>query len=88
MQLGLVASKAEDQRQLFVVDNGEITCAALHITRHNEIETHGLYTPQEPFAEDVERLKPNVVLLGVSFLKNKGPTPIGELSAQFPDVRS
>nr|GAJ36870.1 transcriptional regulatory protein degU [Bradyrhizobium sp. DOA9] len=72
---------------MFVVDEDEITRAALQFMLHDEIETHELATPEEAYEKGVEWLKPDVVLLGVSFLKARGTELIGELGARFPGVR-
>ncbi len=87
MQIGVETSKAVDQRRVFVVDDDEITRAALQFMLHDEIETHELATPEEAFAKGVEWLVPHVVLLGVSFLKQRGAALIGEMTARFPGVR-
>ena len=87
MQIGVETSKAVDQRRVFVIDDDEITRAALQFMLHDEIETHELVSPEEAFEKGVDWLKPHVVLLGVSFLKQRGPALISELSAKFPGVR-
>ncbi len=87
MQIGVETSKAVDQRRVFVVDEDDITRAALQFMLHDEIETHELGTPEEAFEKGVDWLKPDVVLLGVSFLKARGPALVGEVSAKFPGVR-
>lgn len=87
MQIGVETAKAVDQRRVFVVDGDEITRAALQFMLHDEIETHELATPEEAYAKGVDWLRPDVVLLGVSFLKARGPELIGELGAKFPGVR-
>ena len=87
MQIGVETSKAVDQRRVFVVDDDEITRAALQFMLHDEIETHELATPEEAYAKGVEWLVPHVVLLGVSFLKQRGAALIGEMTARFPGVR-
>ncbi|WP_025037786.1 response regulator [Bradyrhizobium sp. DOA9] len=87
MQIGVETAKAVDQRRVFVVDEDEITRAALQFMLHDEIETHELATPEEAYEKGVEWLKPDVVLLGVSFLKARGTELIGELGARFPGVR-
>jgi DNA-binding NarL/FixJ family response regulator len=87
MQIGVETAKAVDQRRVFVIDEDEVTRAALQFMLHDEIETHELATPEEAYEKGVGWLKPDVVLLGVSFLKNRGPGLIGELAAKFPDVR-
>lgn len=87
MQIGVETAKAVDQRRVFVVDEDEITRAALQFMLHDEIETHELATPEEAYAKGVDWLKPDVVLLGVSFLKARGADLIAELGMKFPGVR-
>lgn len=87
MQIGVETSKAVDQRRVFVVDQDEITRAALQFMLHDEIETHELATPEEAYEKGVGWLKPDVVLLGVSFLSERGTKLVGDLNAKFPGVR-
>jgi DNA-binding NtrC family response regulator len=87
MQIGVETSKAVDQRRVFVVDDDEITRAALQFMLHDEIETHELASPEEAYDKGVEWLKPHVVLLGASFLKNRGVRVVKEVNAKFPGVR-
>ncbi|HTO59793.1 MAG TPA: response regulator [Bradyrhizobium sp.] len=87
MQIGVETAKAVDQRRVFVVDEDEITRAALQFMLHDEIETHELATPEEAYAKGIDWLKPDVVLLGVSLLKGRGTALIGELGQNFPGVR-
>src|SRR5258708_5937225 len=86
MQIGVETSKAVDQRRVFVIDEDEIIRAALQFMLHDEIETHELANPEEAYEKGVDWLKPHVVLLGASFLKQRGAALIGELSAKFPGV--
>ncbi len=87
MQIGVETSKAVDQRRVFVVDDDEITRAALQFMLHDEIETHELASPEEAYEKGVDWLKPHVVLLGASFLKSRGTDLVGELNSKFPGVR-
>ena len=87
MQIGVETSKAIDQRRVFVIDEDDITRAALQFMLHDEIETHELASPEEAYEKGIDWLKPHVVLLGISFLKNRGTALIGELAAKFPGVR-
>jgi DNA-binding NarL/FixJ family response regulator len=87
MQIGVETTKAVDQRRVFVVDEDEIVRAALQFMLHDEIETHELATPEEAYAKGIDWLKPDVVMLGVSFLKQRGSGLVGELAARFPGVR-
>ena len=87
MQIGVETAKAVDQRRVFVVDDDEITRAALQFMLHDEIETHELANPEEAYAKGVDWLKPHVVLLGASFLKDRGTGLVGEVKDRFPGVR-
>jgi len=87
MQIGVETAKAVDQRRVYVIDEDEITRAALQFMLHDEIETHELVSPEEAYEKGVGWLKPVVVLLGVSFLKTRGPELIREIQAKFSGVR-
>ncbi|WKA28539.1 response regulator [Bradyrhizobium roseum] len=87
MQIGVETSKAVDQRRVFVIDEDEITRAALQFMLHDEIETHELASPEEAYEKGIGWLKPDVVLLGVSFLQQRGAALIGELLTRFQGVR-
>ncbi len=89
MQIGVETSKAVDQRRVFVVDDDEVTRAALQFMLHDEIETHELASPEEAYEKvgSDDWLKPHVVLLGVSFLKTRGVGLIKEMTTKFPGVR-
>lgn len=87
MQIGVETSKAVDQRRVFVVDEDEITRAALQFMLHDEIETHELATPEEAYEKGTGWLMPHVVLLGVGYLKSRGNGIIAEMKEMFPNVR-
>ncbi|TLG72163.1 response regulator [Methylocystis sp. B8] len=87
MQIGVETSKAVDQRRVFVVDEDEITRAALQFMLHDEIETHELADIEEAYEKGVDWLKPDVILLGVSFIKSRGVELLREISDRFAGVR-
>ncbi|WP_188579795.1 response regulator [Azorhizobium oxalatiphilum] len=87
MQIGVETSKAVDQRRVFVVDEDEITRAALQFMLHDEIEAHELATLEEAFEKGGDWLKPDVLMLGVSFIAARGPGIVAEINAAFPGVR-
>jgi DNA-binding response OmpR family regulator len=87
MQIGVESSKAVDQRRVFVIDRDEITRTALQFMLHDEIETHELATLEEAYSKGVEWLKPDLVLLGASFISDKGAGLINEIKARFDGVR-
>jgi DNA-binding NtrC family response regulator len=87
MQIGVETAKAVDQRRIFVVDQDEITRAALQFMLHDEIETHELASPEEAYEKGADWLKPDLVLLGVSWIAARGASLVGEFSRRFPGVR-
>ena len=87
MQIGVETSKAVDERRVFVVDEDEITRAALQFMLHDEIETHELSSLEEAYAKGVDWLAPDVMLLGVSIVKDKGAAVVGEIVARYPGIR-
>jgi len=87
MQIGVESAKAVDQRRVFVVDADEITRTALQFMLHDEIETHELASPEEAYAKGTDWLKPDLVLLGVGFLKQEGIGLVATLRERFPGVR-
>lgn len=87
MQIGVETSKAVDQRRVFVVDEDEITRAALQFMLHDEIETHELASLDEAYARGADWLVPDVLLLGVSILKARGSGLIDEIVGRYPAIR-
>jgi DNA-binding response OmpR family regulator len=87
MQIGVESSKAVDERRVFVIEEDEITRAVLQFILHDEIETHELTSPEEAYKKANEWQKPDILLLGASFLSQRGTAVLGELAAGFPDVR-
>ena len=87
MQIGVESSKAVDQRRIFVIDEDEITRAALQFMLHDEIETHELATLEEAYAKGTDWLKPDLVLLGISIIAARGLDVLGEVAGQWPDAR-
>jgi DNA-binding NtrC family response regulator len=87
MQIGVETAKAVDQRRVFVLDEDEVVRAALQFMLHDEIETHEIAGIEEAYEKGVDWLKPNVVLLGASFLKSRGLPVLSELTERFAGVR-
>ena len=87
MQIGVETAKAVDQRRVFVVDEDDITRAALQFMLHDEIETHELATPEEAYEKGQGWLAPHVVLLGVSYIEQRGVDLVGQIVEKFPGVR-
>lgn len=87
MQIGVETSKAVDQRRVFVVDDDEITRAALQFMLHDEIETHELASLADAFDKGRDWLVPDVVILGMSVLKTTGIDAIAQIVARYPAAR-
>ncbi|MGA8172640.1 MAG: response regulator [Methylocystis sp.] len=87
MQIGVETAKAVDQRRVFVLEEDEIVRAALQFMLHDEIETHEIASIDEAYEKGVGWLKPDVVLLGASFLKTNGFPLLDELARRFEGVR-
>ena len=86
MQIGVETSKAVDQRRVFVVDEDDITRAALQFMLHDEIETHELASLEEAYAKGAAWLKPDIVMLGAAFVARLGPDVVHEIKAKFAPV--
>lgn len=87
MQIGVETAKAVDQRRVFVVDEDEVTRAALQFMLHDEIETHEMGSLAEAYARGTDWLVPDVLLLGVRLLKGRPSEVIGEIVARYPAIR-
>lgn len=87
MQIGVETSKAVDQRRVFVVDEDEITRAALQFMLHDEIETHELASIEEAYAKGTDWLTPDVLILGIAIVAAKGLQVIGEIAVRYPAAR-
>jgi len=87
MQIGVETSKAVDQRRIFVVDDDEITRAALQFMLHDEIETHELTSLEEAYAKGDSWLVPDVLIMGIAIIESKGVAVLGEIMARWPAIR-
>ncbi len=87
MQIGVETAKALEHRRVFVIEEDEITRAALQFMLHDEIETHEIVSPEQAYEKASDWLRPDLVLLGISCLKNSGLGLISELNARFAGLR-
>jgi len=88
MQIGVESSKAVDQRRIFVVDEDEITRAALQFMLHDEIETHELSSLEAAFARGEGWLAPDLLLLGVGIVAARGLEVLAAIAARWPHART
>ena len=87
MQIGVETSKAVDQRRIFVVDGNEITRAALQFMLHDEIETHEMADLAAAYAKGVDWLRPDLLILGVGIVAERGVGVLDEIAEHFPRAR-
>lgn len=85
MQIGVETSKAVESRRVFVIDDDDITRAALQFMLHDEIETHELAGLEEAYVKGAD-WPPDLVLLSASILADKGSDLLDELAGRFPGV--
>lgn len=86
MQIGVDTERAVDDRRVFVVDDDEITSAALQFMLHDEIETHELSSLEAAYAKAVD-WKPAVLLLGLSIVKTRGIGVLEEIRTRLEGVK-
>ncbi|MFA5985611.1 MAG: response regulator [Methylococcaceae bacterium] len=86
MQIGVDSDRAVDNRRVFVVDNDEITCAALQFMLHDEIETHEITSLEAAYAKAAE-WKPDLILLGIGIVKEKGIDVLAEIRSKISDLK-
>jgi DNA-binding NtrC family response regulator len=68
MQIGVEASRAVDNKRIFVIDDDEITRAVLQFILQDESETHDLPSLEAAFSK-AEDWPPNLLLLGLSVVQ-------------------
>jgi DNA-binding NtrC family response regulator len=86
MQIGVDSERAVDDRRVFVVDDDEITSAALQFMLHDEIETHEI-TSLEAAYKKAKDWPPSVLLLGIGIVKSKGIEVLKEIHANIADLK-
>lgn len=86
MQIGVETSRAVENKRIFVVDDDEITRAALQFMLHDENETHELAGLEQAFAKGSE-WKPDLLLLGLAIVQTGGASIFGEIALRLPGTR-
>lgn len=87
MQIGVETAKAVDQRRIFVIDEDEITRAALQFMLHDEIETHELASVEAAYEKANDWLKPDLLMVGISIIAAEGTGLIARIAGDFPAAR-
>ena len=86
MQIGVEASRAVENKRIFVVEPDEVIRAALQFILHDENETHEMPSLEAAYRKGQES-RPDLILLGIAMIKSLGVKVIGELKSRYPDVK-
>jgi DNA-binding NtrC family response regulator len=86
VQIGVEASRAVENKRIFVVDPDEVTRAALQFILHDENETHELPGLEAAYQKARES-RPDLILLGISIVQKLGINVIEELKSQYRDLK-
>jgi DNA-binding NtrC family response regulator len=86
MQIGVESSRAVENKRIFVVDNDEIIRSALQFMLHDENETHELTSLEHAYEKGIE-WKPDLLLLGVNVVQEKGVGVLAEVSERLPSAK-
>lgn len=86
MQIGVEISRAVENKRVFVIDNDEVTRAALQFMLHDENETHELASVADGIAKCDGR-KVDIVLLGRAILRDRGAGVLDEIAQQIPGAK-
>lgn len=86
MQIGVETSRAVENKRLFVVDDDEITRAALQFMLHDDNETHELPDVAAALRKS-EHMKPDVILLGAELVRRDGVAVLSLLKSRIPGVK-
>jgi DNA-binding NtrC family response regulator len=86
MQIGVEASRAVENKRIFVVADDEVTRSVLQFMLHDENETHELLSIAHAYEKAVE-WKPDLLLLGVDVIKESGVAGFSDIASRLPDAR-
>ena len=85
MQIGVEASCAVENKRVFVVEPEDVTRAALQFMLHDEYETHEVRN-LDAAAQKGREHRPDLILLGLAVLQERGTAVMAELKRLFPGV--
>ena len=86
MQIGVESSRAVENKRIFVVDNDEIIRSALQFMLHDENETHELTSLEHAYEKGTD-WKPDLLLLGVNVVQEKGVDVLGDIATRLPSAK-
>lgn len=85
MQIGVESSRAVENKRVFVVEPEEVTRAALQCMLHDEYEAHEVRN-LDAAAQKGREHRPDLILLGLAVLQERGTAAMAELKRLFPAV--
>ena len=86
MQIGVETTRAVENKRVFVIDDDEITRAALQFMLQDENETHELPGLAEAYAKGAD-WRPDLLLLGLGIVEPDGPAAVRGIRTRFPAAR-
>jgi len=86
MPIDLVPFPSRDDDIIFVVENDEVVRSALHFILDGRNETHSFATLDLAYAV-ARDVTPNLVLLGIDFLKDDGQGAVTGITRRLPGAK-
>jgi len=86
MQIGVESARAVENKRIFVVEADEIIRSALQFMLHDENETHEMASLEQAYDKGRE-WKPDLVLLGLSFVEEAGADLLNDVKTRLPGVK-
>ncbi len=83
MQIGVESARAVENKRIFVIEADEIIRSALQFMLHDENETHEMASLAQAYEKGCA-WKPDLLLLGLSFVEEAGTGLIDEIKARLP----
>jgi DNA-binding response OmpR family regulator len=86
MPIDLVPFPSEEEDIIFVVEGDEVIQSALHFILDDQNETHSFATLDLAYAKAAD-VTPDLVLLGIDFLKNDGEGAVAGIARRLPGAK-
>lgn len=86
MQIGVEASRAVENKRVFVIETDEVSAVALQFMLADECETHVLPDSATALAKGRE-WPPNLILLGAGIIAAEGAQIVAQLKAQWSGLK-